>query len=134
MHLQTTIDLKNTLLRSDKKVRQRILQRLTIEEKQQVFNVLQVTQEQLPRDYWGHIKGVNFLEYPDGWQIDMEWTPWGHRTVHYVSEGLYATLIDAYNALELGLHKWNDLDETPLEVVKRLKIEDCEPLDKTLTV
>jgi hypothetical protein len=131
MHLQTTIDLKNTLLKSDTKVRQRILQRLTIEEKQQVFNVLQVTQESLPRDYWSHIKGVEFIEYPDGVQIDLEWTPWGHRTVHYVS-GLYETKTDAHNALELGLKEWNDLNESPREIVERVNLEDRELLDKLL--
>lgn len=122
MQLQTTIDLKNTLLRSDKKIRQRILQRLTIEEKQEVFNVLQVTQELLPKDYWGYIKGIEFVEYPDGWQIDFEWTPCGHRTVHYVS-GLYGTITDAQNALELGLKGWNDLNESPTEVTKRINAE-----------
>lgn len=123
MHLQTTIDLKNTLLKANEKSWHRILQRLTAKEKQQLFTLLQVSQDQLPLEF-NYLNQSNYLtlvEYPDGWQLNMEWRS---TEFHKVSHDLYNTQTDAYNAYLLGLVTWNELTESPLATQTRVNIED----------
>lgn len=106
--LQPEIKVMVNLLDLEPLKQQWVLNRLSHEEKLRVFEQIKGLGIRLPGTHnW---RGLDFIEFPDGLQIEECYRPWGTGLLHRVSNDFYANQLDAYNALILGIVSWNIIE------------------------